>query len=156
MSDAPKITGVAVAEIPLSGIVVYEDLARLEFDSAVECRAALKSFEAAGGKVVWSSTPCVTPKGSSHVYFILCPAINRIKIGYSASILHRIEHHRTSCPFPIETLRVVPGGARLERKLHERFKSIRLHLEWFDATPELVHFIKTFDPAAFGQEGDSE
>jgi len=78
----------------------------------------------------------------SFIYFLFCEKINRVKIGVSDSPEIRIVRHYTSCPFPLELLRVISGPRSLERSIHKRFEHIRRHLEWFEASPELLKYIR--------------
>jgi hypothetical protein len=64
------------------------------------------------------------------VYFLSAGGF--IKIGTTrGSADSRIRSIQTGCPFPIEVLGVIPGGASAERALHSKFSHLRTHGEWF-------------------------
>ena len=132
--------------LDVAEIVLCEDIARIEIKDEVLCRQMLKECQARGSNVVWSSREpsqaCRVRRGQS-IYFIICRQINRIKIGYSESVGTRIHNHSTACPFPIELLKSIPGTVADERKLHAKFSHLRRHLEWFEASPELLSYIQS-------------
>ena len=68
------------------------------------------------------------------VYFLDCPAVNRIKIGTAVCAEQRIETVRLMCPTETFLLGVIRGGFAEERALHERFAELRRHGEWFEGT----------------------
>lgn len=74
----------------------------------------------------------------SDLYFMLNPALGIIKIGITGDINARrisIEH---ACGVPLTVLRLVEGGARYEKELHDAFGADRLCGEWFTPTDALV------------------
>lgn len=77
----------------------------------------------------------------SCVYF--ARAGDRIKIGWSRQVASRLAHLQTGNATPIELLGVLPGARSKERELHDRFADARVAGEWFEATPELLDFIRT-------------
>lgn len=65
-----------------------------------------------------------------------------IKIGYcSISTQRRLEELQTGCPFEIELLAWLPGGAETEQKYHRKFAHARFRGEWFHLDPELLDLI---------------
>lgn len=76
------------------------------------------------------------------IYFILAPVANRIKIGYSSNPENRIKSIMTASPHDLDLLGTISGTREDERNLHQRFAHIRKNREWFDATPELIGYIK--------------
>lgn len=71
------------------------------------------------------------------VYFLDCPAVNRIKIGTAISPEQRIETIRLMCPVETTIIGVIPGGFAEEQELHRQFAHLRRYGEWFDGTEEL-------------------
>lgn len=55
-----------------------------------------------------------------------------VKIGTTVNLSARLAAHQTSSPFPLVVLWTHQGGAQLERRLHSRLRSYRVHGEWFD------------------------
>lgn len=77
------------------------------------------------------------------VYFLLSPTINRVKIGFETTKGTRAETHQTSCPEPLVLLGHVKARSMAEeKKCHEQWAHLRRHGEWFEATEELMHWIK--------------
>lgn len=77
------------------------------------------------------------------VYFLLSPSLGRIKIGFGRHASSRITQHQTSCPEPLVLLGVLgPASIGDEKTIHKQWHHLRRHLEWFEATPELLAWIK--------------
>lgn len=75
------------------------------------------------------------------IYFIR--AKNHIKIGFTRSTVEtRLRHIQLGNPYKLEVLGQITGGARMERRLHRKFKKYRAQAEWFRAAPELVKFVR--------------
>lgn len=67
------------------------------------------------------------------IYFAICPAINRFKIGYTASDpAKRLRTLQTACPDKLLIGLSFNGGTDLERELHCNFRRYRTHGEWFE------------------------
>ena len=67
--------------------------------------------------------------GESFVY--LMRSLSNYKIGVSTDVSKRLRQLSTASSAPIQLIAVVPGGRQLEQKLHEEFKPLRVHREWF-------------------------
>lgn len=82
------------------------------------------------------------------VYVLQCPLTKRIKIGKSGNPLTRLVQIRSHCPAPPVMLAIIDGedGDVLESKLHDHFKSYRVHGEWFTPGPELLAWIASLEP----------
>lgn len=77
-----------------------------------------------------------------YVYFIHAPEAHRIKIGYSAQHPDtRLNGLRSASPVPLVRLGFMWGTPDLERELHERFRGLRTHREWFRDDAELMDFV---------------
>lgn len=76
---------------------------------------------------------------SAGVYFI--KSGNAVKIGMSKDVPGRLRTLRTMSPLPLELLGVIPGGRDEEALLHREWAELRLHGEWFQATPDLIGHI---------------
>jgi hypothetical protein len=74
----------------------------------------------------------------SDLYFIVNPALGIIKIGIAGDVTGRRISLEHACGVPLEVLRVVKGGERYEKPLHEAFGRSRLRGEWFLPTDSLV------------------
>ncbi len=102
------------------------------------------------------------------VYFIERSDTGAIKIGTSADPQKRLAAIRAAAGCACVLLVVVPGGVGVERMLHRRFGSTRLHgfrgatgdTEWFALSNELADFIDRAkaNPAAAlaGVSGDDD
>lgn len=99
----------------------------------------------------WSRTAAVagdTESGAAQpkkcapvVYFLNAGPF--VKIGFSSSgVEKRVDELKTGCPFPIVIAGVIDGAQKLERELHKRFAHLRVNLEWFQGSPELLRFIR--------------
>lgn len=75
----------------------------------------------------------------SGVYFIRSGEL--VKIGTSTNVHARIAALRNMSSLPLELLAVAAGSYDEETAVHERFRHLRQHGEWFTATPELLAFI---------------
>jgi len=77
----------------------------------------------------------------SKIYFLAAAGL--IKIGVTADVDKRVCSLRNSCPVELEFLGAYPGTRTDERELHERFRHLRRHGEWFAEAPELIAFIES-------------
>ncbi len=77
-----------------------------------------------------------------HVYFLKpVGADGPIKIGCSELPMQRLRMVEIWSPVLLEMIGYVPGGHDAERVIHYMFGNLRLHGEWFTATPELTRFV---------------
>ena len=76
---------------------------------------------------------------TGYVYAIRC--LDRIKIGWSSNPIIRFGKIEVDCPFRCERLGYWTGSKADEDAVHERFADLRMHGEWFAATPSLLKFI---------------
>lgn len=60
-----------------------------------------------------------------------------IKIGVTTDVDARLRSLSNSSPVPIRYLGSYLGTREAEREMHDKFKHLRRHGEWFDDTPEL-------------------
>lgn len=74
------------------------------------------------------------------VYAIRCA--DRVKIGWSSDPVRRFGKIESDSPFECERLGYWPGSMDDESAVHKRFADIRMHREWFAATPPLMAFIE--------------
>jgi hypothetical protein len=61
-----------------------------------------------------------------------------VKIGLTHSLRGRFSSLRCGSPLPLRCLKVTPGDFMLETEMHQRFKALRLHGEWFQPAAELL------------------
>lgn len=72
------------------------------------------------------------------IYFIAANAVHAVKIGITADPVARLWVHQTHSPVSLYVAAVDRAGDRLtEAELHWRFRSSRMHGEWFGRTPEI-------------------
>ena len=76
-----------------------------------------------------------------YIYFIQEGDNGPIKIGISRDPENRVRAIQVSCSKTTKLLCSVLGTVEKESALHEQFKNIRLHGEWFKPSKELVDFI---------------
>ena len=81
--------------------------------------------------------------GKKYIYFVREPSSGAIKIGAALRPASRVKAIQVYNPNPIELLVVVAQTKRFgERALHRRFRSNRLHGEWFRPTPKLLSLVE--------------
>jgi hypothetical protein len=69
-----------------------------------------------------------------------------VKIGFTRSSPHaRLATLQTGSPSPLKLLDYFPGTLDDERRLHEAFKPLHIHLEWFRLECKLQDFIWYLD-----------
>lgn len=73
----------------------------------------------------------------SRVYFVLNPARNAIKIGYTQSLDRRFATLQNASSDKLELLGSLEGDKDIERELHARFAEYRGIGEWFNYTDDL-------------------
>lgn len=69
---------------------------------------------------------------SRWVYLIGSTQARAVKIGVARNAEARTAELQTGSPLPLHLIWKTRGGHSLERALHERFASYRIHGEWFD------------------------
>lgn len=74
------------------------------------------------------------------VYFFKCG--DRVKIGFSADWQRRFKEIQTASPDKLEVVRVQRGNEAAEARLHEQFRALRVHLEWFRYEGALKSFLE--------------
>lgn len=75
------------------------------------------------------------------VYFVQNTNSGHIKIGTTKSMGARLNTLQNASADPLLVMACMPGDHRHEAELHDRFRSSRLHREWFAQTPELLAYI---------------
>jgi len=80
-----------------------------------------------------------------YIYFMEAPDIQRIKIGTNHHIKRRIISIKASSPVPVTLIKAIEGGRTKEKDIHQRFKHLRQHGEWFIRTPELMQAISEIE-----------
>lgn len=92
----------------------------------------------------WAATTS-TPTG--WLYFVACPAHERVKIGRADSLPRRLREIQAMNPYPLVLLGVVYERRMLtgvwfdERMVHDLFAADRIHGEWFRLTDRLRAWI---------------
>ena len=80
-------------------------------------------------------------KAPDTVYFIQS-SNNLIKIGASCDVDNRFKELCKISPIPLTLLKTIDGSLSDEKELHEQFKDLHSHGEWFKAEPRLMDYIK--------------
>ncbi len=75
------------------------------------------------------------------VYFIQNTTSGHIKIGTTKAMGSRLNTLQNASADPLLLMASMPGDHRHEAEIHDRFRSSRLHREWFAQTPELLAYI---------------
>jgi hypothetical protein len=78
--------------------------------------------------------------GAGVVYFI--DAGEHIKIGYSASLVARMQKMGTDTPIGAKLLHAEPGTFQTEKIVHRHFASLRVRGEWFRKGQVLLDYIE--------------
>ncbi|HYF40909.1 MAG TPA: GIY-YIG nuclease family protein [Ramlibacter sp.] len=81
------------------------------------------------------------------VYFIREAPDGPVKIGHATNVARRLSSLQGGNPRRLEVIRVVAGGAHVERWLHKQFDAARIRLEWFSFVPDML----TIAPPAVAQ-----
>src|SRR5262245_20438799 len=92
------------------------------------------------------------PRAEEVVYFIR--AGDAIKIGVTRDVERRLRALATGSAVPLELLPTLPGGRRLEKKLHQRCRRFHVRGEWFKADEALLRHIR--EQAAGGPAPDQD
>ena len=88
----------------------------------------------------------------TYVYFI--QAGPYIKVGTAKDVLSRLDQLKAGSPFPLTLLGAIPGNRRREIQIHERFKHLRTHGEWFlscDEINDYIHEVLQAEGATIGR-----
>lgn len=117
----------------------YTPAVRAFFDYAYGLTAFMPSPEARWDDVEVADFANF-PEAGPCVYFAAAGSF--IKIGYSSNWPNRIAHLQVACPYRISAVLVISGTQSTEAELHERFKDLRIHGEWFRRSAELLEFIE--------------
>lgn len=83
---------------------------------------------------------------TSVVYFLHAAEAGVIKIGVTNDLDRRIGSIARMSPLALDLVLTIPGDHKTEAFYHERFKSKRLHGEWFSATDDtILGFVRGYD-----------
>ena len=78
----------------------------------------------------------------SIIYFLTCDAPDfPIKIGVASNLTRRVSHLQNALPFKIIVLATLAGSLLDERRLHRKFRHLKLRGEWFSRGGDLIEFI---------------
>lgn len=81
-------------------------------------------------------------RSRNDVYFVVCDALNAVKIGTANNATRRFAELQAGCPADLRIACVVLGGMTLEREFHRIFEPYRLRNEWFMFTETIRRFIQ--------------
>jgi len=76
------------------------------------------------------------------VYFVQSRLGGPIKIGLTTELSQRLKQLQNESPIPLQIVGALRGDEKVEAAIHERFRKLRLHGEWFEPSTELVEFIR--------------
>ena len=85
------------------------------------------------------------------VYVIQAGDSGPVKIGLAHDVMKRVYTLQTAHHATLRLLRVFPGGKRVERELHQRFRSAHIRGEWFALSAEdvaAITSVETSEPNA--------
>ena len=92
--------------------------------------------------VIKQRTRYIAPCVKSGIYFVQAVGgSGLIKIGWSIDCDERLRALQIGSPVPLCILAIIPGTRRREQLLHEYWKHLRAHGEWFQPSPELLESI---------------
>lgn len=80
------------------------------------------------------------------VYFVFSPddPNSLVKIGYTGGPLEtRMYALQVGLPFRLGVILTLDGGKDIERRLHRRFKTDRVHGEWFKPSKRIRDYIRS-------------
>jgi len=83
------------------------------------------------------------------IYFAQGVSGGAIKIGYATNVTHRLRSLQTDYPERLIAILIIPGDTNNEKALHQEFRHIKLHGEWFEPTPELMDKIAELEKAYY-------
>lgn len=78
----------------------------------------------------------------SCVYFIEAAEAGVVKIGRTRSINSRMTSLQVASPFKLTLVGTIPGGSRLENRLHRRYSQDRTEGEWFNFTARMKNDVR--------------
>ena len=81
------------------------------------------------------------------IYFVQQEKTQLVKIGYAENIQKRFKELKKSLP-DLKILTTIEGDYKVEKKLHETFRHLMNHGEWFTPGPDLMNFIKNSTPVS--------
>lgn len=111
----------------------------VEFGFANVNRSRSRSVEILGSDAPHPSTPT-----RMRTYFVRARDTDMIKIGRAADVKQRISDLQVACPYPLDLLVSVVGD--FEKHAHKRFKTSRLHGEWFSLSGVIATIRSTYTP----------
>jgi hypothetical protein len=80
------------------------------------------------------------PRAKGTVYFV--QYWDAVKIGWTSNLPQRLLHLQAGLPEKLTLAFSMPGDILLERSLHTRFSSDRLHGEWFRFSRAILEWIE--------------
>lgn len=70
-----------------------------------------------------------------------------VKIGFTNDLAARLLRLQMSCPIVLSVLASYRGTRKDELEMHQRFRTFRLHGEWFERCPEIEAEIERLSDA---------
>jgi hypothetical protein len=91
-------------------------------------------------KSVIIDVPPLGPNHHGHIYVI--GFADYVKIGWSENVAERLFDIQKHAPEKLVLYSLFAASPQIERKLHKRFKLLRLHGEWFALTHSLRGWVE--------------
>lgn len=83
---------------------------------------------------------------AAHIYFVQPVGGGPIKIGAAKNVAARVMTIQACSPVTLKVIATIPDkDLSYEKKLHHRFRTCRLHGEWFQPVPTLLNFIESLE-----------
>lgn len=82
------------------------------------------------------------------VYFIQRESDGAIKIGFSNKIKSRVANLKSTEEENLKILGIFEGDREKEKELHERFKDLRKHKEWFAPGSAILDYLSATENAS--------
>lgn len=79
----------------------------------------------------------VDNSAKDYIYVVGNRAKSICKIGYSKYPFSRLKSIQVGCPYPITIIALYEGSKETEKKLHNKFKKLKLSGEWFSLEGDL-------------------
>jgi hypothetical protein len=77
----------------------------------------------------------------SKIYFVQAGPGGPVKIGRAHDVTRRLQTLQTASAVRLILLGSIPGGARVESRLHQEWRRLRLQGEWFRPDAALLEYI---------------
>lgn len=84
---------------------------------------------------------CISDPEPGYIYANIGMTSGLIKLGFTSNLRDRATNQKSGSGEDIEHIGHFPGSQSLERYLHERFRPIKHHGEWYYPHPDLLDYV---------------